>query len=178
MIFMDARFQESIHSVFSYKDWFSRVGKLDYDLKHYSHCSSWKDTCDLTISPDWKSAKNRSIQWMRKVIMEYDIDRYQEWDDLVEETKSVSHDFVENDLLPLIPMDYVEKISPILKFDFLNILMEAHYADILEPYECKNDEEEFSYLFFQRVFDVYLSGHFPCYWEGIFEKDKGRLVVF
>lgn len=93
---------------------------------------------------------------------------YQKWNEYANDARQ----FIEKELVPvLLKIKNKNQLSDIfidcLKWDIVHIIIEYQYKDLLGENQ----------RFFEKLFNVYKSGHFPCGWtNGVWP--MGQLVIF
>jgi hypothetical protein len=143
--------------------WFSRVGVRD--TTEAIVLSSWAEAMEHCGSLAWENLCLEAVNQYRLRLQEVDASSLARWNDIMSTVKPATvalvraktEEIVKRHNLP----DFFEAT---VRWDILNVCMEAEYADIYPP------------GFYASQAYWYVKGHFPCGWEGSFP--KGTLIIY
>lgn len=154
----------------------SLLGQLEY-AEWFGACGQPVSDACVVVLPGWRMAINNSSssEWRGfKMDRQNDLtmelhtnwhDQYQAWNNIVEQVKARTIPLVTAKLASAprsVPK--VKSLRHSIDWDLMAACMETEYSAMAEPF------------FYRRLADVYISGHFPCGWEG--EYPRGRLIVY
>jgi hypothetical protein len=143
--------------------WFRSVGIRD--TENALVVSSWYEAVEHCNAPEWEDLCLEAANQYCERLVERSPDRFQKWNDIVDEVKPVTQALVrekcgeiirENDL----PKSFLDTVD----WDILHLCMEGEFADIFPP------------GFYASQAYWYRSGHFPCGWRGEFP--NGTRIVY
>ncbi|MEQ1533867.1 MAG: hypothetical protein HOO97_06095 [Sideroxydans sp.] len=148
-------------------DWLSKCGQpivRSYAFPHIA-VTSWSDANRLCSEQSWETVTEEAGGNLTAYLSSRFPAKYQGvWNKVVRELKPRIDEIV----LPKLKerqqeANFDDRVIDCIKWDVLNALMTAHYA------ECKPPS------FYRDIFVVYEDGHFPCGWSGVWP--NGDLLV-
>jgi hypothetical protein len=143
--------------------WFARVGVKDTDAA--SVLSSWAEAIRHCSSPGWEDLCLEAVNQYCERLLEKSKDRYNQWNDIVDEIKPVTAPFVRDKIAVVVRDNALPQVfEDTVQWDILHVCMEAEFADVFPP----------GYYASQAYW--YMKGHFPCGWMGRFP--QGKLIVY
>jgi hypothetical protein len=148
-------------------DWFSCVGQPVPELLQ----------SDVIVVPSWAGAVQccSSISWENYTLVQQNLltsylheharDRYQRWNEIVDEMKAAFEPLLERKLRPVVEEHALpEVVGHCVRWDLLGACMEGEYADVRPP------------SFFTCLMGWYMRGRFPCGW-GEVDLDGGIRIA-
>jgi hypothetical protein len=145
--------------------WFARVGIHDAPSTAV-FASSWQEAIDLCSAAEWENYQLEAANLFREALFRKSPLRYAEWNNHVLAVRPVAIEIAQ-ERCAAVELDVPDRgrFLESVEWDMIHLLVEAEYADVLEP------------GFFCRLGWWYVNGHFPCGWRGPFSIE-GRLVVY
>lgn len=144
-------------------EWFRNVGVKD--TQAVLVLSSWDEAMTYCNSREWESLTLAAANQLRRLILEASRDRYVIWNQISGEVRAHIGPFVADKCRSVVerhnlPKSFIDAVN----WDIGHLCLEAEYADLVPP------------AFFSGNAYWYVSGHFPCGWEG--DYPGGRPVVY
>ena len=147
-------------------DWFSRVGQPNPDFEPVTWVGSWREALHHCLSQQWQDLKYEAGNMLWIKIGWISVARQMQWNGLVDEIRPITDALVatksakavkENKL----PAQFVQEVQ----WDILHLAMEGEYLDI------------FPGGFYRDLSTFYLTGHFPCGWDGD-RPPRGKFLIY
>lgn len=148
-------------------DWFANVGTQSCieDRSHVILVSSWREAIDRCSSLEWENLCLEAVNQYCERLLERSRERFNQWNTVVESLKPTTQALVRRKIEAVVDEhDLPEVFEHTVHWDILHVCMEAEYADVYPP------------GFYASQAFWYVTGHFPCGWEGDFP--DGTLVVY
>jgi hypothetical protein len=143
--------------------WFSRVGVPDTAAAIV--LPSWQQAIACCSSLEWE---NLCLEWLNdnhELVMRRSSERAAKWNDIVDGLKTTITPFVRSKIAPVVRAHKLPKaFEDTVQWDILSVCIESEYADLGLP------------GFYKNLTAWYLSGHFPCGWEGLFP--QGMQIIY
>lgn len=147
-------------------NWFANCGakfttKSNLDLLQVKN---WAEAKLYYENPRWEettlAARNELTSYLHKKCS----GKYNDWNNLTGKAKV----FLQEEIIPIIAQfEQQNKLNAVfidcVRWDLLGVLMEKSYK------ECKPPK------FYSLLLSIYIEGHFPCGWDGLWP--NGKLVV-
>lgn len=144
-------------------EWFRAVGTYKDDLSIPLH--SWPQAMAACASAKWQGIILEAANQYCERLAERSRERFNRWNDIVNEVKPVILQLVEEKCRKVIEKEKLPRVFlDSVQWDILHLAMEAEYHDVSPP------------GFFASQSYYYWKGHFPCGWDGDFP--NGKLLVF
>jgi hypothetical protein len=145
-------------------DWFTCVGLRD--LQPATVLNSWKEAIAFaTDRRDWESFRLERRNELTVFLHNHAMDRYRKWNDITVNLKRSIEPMVSRKIANVSAAHNLPKaFEDCVRWDTLGACMEAEYCD-LRPLG-----------FYTDLASVYLSGHFPCGWDGLYP--SGHFLVY
>ena len=145
--------------------WFSRVGIPDF--KTVLMLSNWTEAMQWCGMLEWENLRLEVCNQYREELLRRSESRLNLWNTIVQAARAEIQPRAEAWTAKVVkehelPKRFVDDV----RWDMLNLLMEAEYDDIMEP------------GFYTRLAFWYVKGHFPCGYEHYPPRADSRLVVF
>lgn len=146
-------------------EWFTNVGR-EIKGNEVATVQSWKEAMTVCESKTSHFVTAEAANVLTERLHYEARERYRLWNKIVLELKRHTIPLVESKTAAVAKRNKLPKaFKGQVDWDILHACMELEYADIVPP------------RFFDERARWYLTGHFPCGWEGDFPKG-GRLIVF
>jgi hypothetical protein len=146
-------------------EWFSAVGQPMNDSGLVT-VQTWQDAIDSCRSDVWSYVTLEAKNIYTKSLANQQMQEYRKWNSLVVAIKGVHEPLVERKVRPVMQEhSFPKAFIDCVKWDLLMAFMELEYL------------EHHPRSFFSGLAQIYLTGHFPCGWEGAFP-GEGKLVVY
>jgi len=143
--------------------WFSFVGVPDAESAIV--LESWEEAIGFCSMDDWQDLLLEAANQYCERLVERDEERFQKWNDLVAEIKSITIPLVKEKTVEVAAANELPQIFiDTVQWDILHVCMEAEFADIFPP------------GFYASQAYWYVKGHFPCGWAGDFP--EGTLIIY
>ena len=143
--------------------WFANVGV--HDTERAIVLSSWHDAIESCSSLEWENLCLEAANQYRERLVERSVERFSQWNDVVDSLKSVTMPFVREKIEHVVREHTLPKVfEDTVQWDILHLCMESEYADVYPP------------GFYASQAYWYVKGHFPCGWSGEFP--DGRQIVY
>lgn len=144
-------------------DWFAAVGRpVDGP---FVLVQSWDAAIASCCSQEWEDLLLEASNRYTDLISRKAPGLFQKWNKITEEMKAVTVPLVQRKIERVVRENDLPKVfEDTVQWDILAVCMEAEYADVQPP------------GFFKSQAYWYVSGHFPCGWEGEFP--EGRLIIY
>lgn len=144
--------------------WFSRVGVQDTETAIV--VSSWQEAMTYCDSAETKNLWLEAANQYRLRLVERSKDRFRQWNEIAGVMRPIVTSFVSRKIEAVVRENSLPKVfEHQVRWEMIHLCMECEYADVYPP------------GFFASHAYWYVSGHFPCGWQGRFPKD-GKLVVY
>lgn len=161
---MHSRTQKAIENL-SQIQWFSRVGCLE--TEQVVTVSGWKEAIRYCSQRKWEKIQLEAANLIRdNIIRNGSLQRYGLWNEVVNETKPLLMDILDQNLSPLIEK---ERLPPVIRqcvqWDMIHFLVECEFQDV------------YPHGFFHQLAVWYGKGHFPCGWNGNYSAWKRNPVT-
>jgi hypothetical protein len=144
--------------------WFDRVGEAVAEDRVVV-LGSWDEAIAECGSPRWKHLQLVATDRLTVPLASRAPERFRRWNDVVEEVKAMTTPLVRRKIRRVVrENDLPDVFSHCVEWDILHACMEAQFADVVPP-------GGYSALAYW-----YVSGHFPCGWEGT--PPDGSLIVY
>jgi hypothetical protein len=144
-------------------EWFRNVGVND--VSRAIVLPSWEEAMRHCISLEWMNLSLFLTNELRTQVRELSSDRFQKWNELIDEIKAYTIPFVADKCRGVIETHALPQcFMAAVNRDILHLCMECEYSDIVPP------------AFFAGNAYWYVAGHFPCGWKD--EPPSGRPIVF
>src|ERR1700736_230171 len=135
--------------------WFSRVGVRDTEAAIV--LSSWQEAVAHCGSLEWENLCLEAQNQYCERLVERSRERFEKWNDLVDEVKRTTIPFVRRKIEPVVRENSLPNVfEDMVQWDIMGVCMEAEYADVYPP------------GFYGSQAYWYVKGHFPCGWQGTF----------
>lgn len=159
---MHARTQATLDHLRGAK-WFTNVGIRD--TKAAVVVSSWSEAIERCSSADWESLCLEAVNQYCERIAERSPREFARWNDIVVDIRPSVYALVYEKSEGIIQANELPKVFlSTVTWDIIHVCMEAELAHIYPP------------GFYASQAYWYISGHFPCGWQGNFP--NGKLVVY
>ena len=144
--------------------WFSRVG-IKNDSTTAIVLTSWPAAIEHCSSFEWDELGNEAMNQYRERIVERSVERWNHWNEIVDEVKKVTAPLVNRKIEAVArEHDLPKAFGDQVHCDITGLCMESEYADVCPP------------GFFTSLGYWYVNGHFPCGWWGAFP--QGKFVIY
>lgn len=144
-------------------NWFSKVGAKDSDTVIF--VPNWDRAVSLCGSIEWENLCLEAVNQYCERLREKNRHCLERWNEIVHKLKQVTIPMVRGKIATVVSDHGLPKqFEDTVQWDILHICMEAEFADVFPP------------GFYASQAYWYVSGHFPCGWEGSFP--QGKLVVY
>ena len=144
--------------------WFSNVGVHDTESKIIV-LKSWQEAVEHCSLDQWNNLQMEASNRYRERLVERSKERFDHWNEIAVDLKKTTVPFVRRKVEPVVREHNLPKaVENAAQWDILGVCMEAEYADVYPP------------GFYAAQSYWYVSGHFPCGWEGDFP--NGTRVIF
>ncbi len=143
--------------------WFSNAG-----CSHGENAitlGTWDIAIQSRRSPEFQDLRLTASNALRRAIQSVSLDRYQKWNDHIDDLKPLTMPLVRrkiNDLM--IQNHFSNEFEGAVQWDILHACLESEYSDIVPL------------GFYSNLAQWYLKGHFPCGWQGGYP--DGKLIVY
>lgn len=145
-------------------EWFRAVGQI-VDEPRVITLSSWAEAIAHCSSVEWENFQLEAANRFREALLERARERYQSWNEIVEQMKTVIVPLVDRKIAHVVrEHNLPEAFANDVRWDILHLCMECEYGDFVQP------------GFYAGVAFWYRDGHFPCGWEG--QPPEGKLIVY
>jgi hypothetical protein len=148
-------------------EWFANVGTYAgiEDRSKIVLLSSWQEAIQHCSSVEWENLGLEAANQYRERLLERSKDRYNIWNEIVEQLKPTTIPFVKRKIEAVVRVHNLPQVfEDTVQWDILHVCMEAEYADVYHP----------GYYASQAYW--YVKGHFPCGWDGDFP--QGKLIIY
>ncbi len=148
-------------------DWFSTVGQPFAEplRNEVIFVSSWAEAVDYCGSTSWENYTLEQQNLLTSHLHDHGRDRYQRWNQIVDEVKAVLTPMVERKITPIVREHALpEVVGHCVRWDVLGACMESEYVDI-----CPT-------AFFTDLMGWYTQGRFPCGYGEVDRDGKIRLA--
>ena len=145
-------------------DWFSCVGL--HDLEPATVLDSWKEAIAFaTHLRDWESFRLERRNELTVFLHRHAMDRFRKWNEITADVKRRMEPVVWRKITSISTAHNLPRaFEDCVRWDTLGAFMEAEYSD-LRPLG-----------FYTELAAVYLKGHFPCGWDGLYP--SGHFVIY
>ena len=145
-------------------DWFSCVGLRD--LEPATVLDSWKEAIIFaTDRRQWESFRLERRNELTVFLHQDAMDRYRKWNDITADLKERIVPMVRRKITSVsVEHKLPESFEHCVRWDILGACMEIEYSD-LRPAG-----------FYMEMAAVYLKGHFPCGWDGLYP--SGHFLIY
>ncbi|NJK44559.1 MAG: hypothetical protein HC933_09980 [Pleurocapsa sp. SU_196_0] len=148
--------------------WLNRVNQFDAkDIEFSSkieRCPSWDSAIKEVMDRNWRNIKLEALNQTSSFLDAKFRKEYQSWNNVVDEIDIVVDQIFTQNPIHLDATLPMENLKKIVRSDITRVLIESAWSDYLEP------------KFFAAIGFVYVKGHFPCGWRGVFP--DGKLFVY
>lgn len=155
---------EEVLSAFERIDWFLCVGLRD--LQPATVLDSWKEA--IAFATDrfhWESFRLERRNELTVFLHNNAMDRYRKWNEITAELKSRIEPMVCRKIASVsVAHNLPKAFEHCVRWDILGACMEVEYSD-LRPL-----------AFYAELAAVYLKGHFPCGWDGLYP--SGHFLIY
>jgi hypothetical protein len=145
-------------------DWFSCIGLTD--LQSGKVLDSWKEA--ITFATDrrqWESFRLERRNELTVFLHSHAMDRYRKWNEITADLKRMIEPMVSRKITNLtVAQNLPKAFEHCVRWDILGACMEAEYSDV-RPLD-----------FYTELGVVYLKGHFPCGWDGLYP--SGQFLIY
>ncbi|MBS9429828.1 hypothetical protein CE143_15995 [Photorhabdus luminescens] len=144
-------------------DWFSNVGN-QLKIPSIKIVKSSSDANQYISAPEWEDVTLEAANDISGFLAINHSIVFQNWNNIAKDAKI----FLEKEVIEKIPdIDGFDTLilSQCVSWDIVHYLIEDTYKDKLKKP-----------LFFEKLIEVYESGHLPCGWDG--EWPNGNLIVY
>ena len=160
-------------------DWFSKVGVEDMDK--VTILKNWDAAITSCSTLDWENTTLEASNLVTVQLALYHQDRQYSWNDIAYKVKPYIEPLIDKKVAIINSNHGLPKrFYDCVKWDIIHICILSEYEDI-----CPS-------AFYQRMAQYYLSGHFPCGWDGPFpygsdeefpyswegDLPKGRFIIY
>lgn len=146
-------------------DWFLRVGLHELP-EPFIHLSSWDAAMAHCDSDMWHWVHIETANQICTAIASQSRERFRKWNELVSEIRPIVTDLVRSKVESVMEAnDLPDVFETSVRWDILHLCMECEYLDLSPP------------RFYGGLSYQYVTGHFPCGWEGPLGR-RGKLIVF
>jgi hypothetical protein len=143
--------------------WFVNVGKPIEGP--FVVLKSWDEAVESCSSIEWENLLMEASNQLRERLLERNIERYRQWNEVVDELKQYTVPFVRRKLREVHEVAHLPKdFEDTVQWDILGVCIEAEYADVFSP------------AFYASQAYWYIEGRFPCGWQGKFP--EGKLILY
>jgi hypothetical protein len=143
--------------------WFTHVGIKDATAAVV--LSSWDEAIAHCGSFEWEDLRLEVANQLRERLMERSRERFEKWNDVVDEMKKTTLSFVRGKIETVVREHNLPKVfEDVVQWDILHVCMETEYADVYPP------------GFYASQAYWYVNGHFPCGWKGDFP--QGMPIIY
>jgi hypothetical protein len=145
-------------------DWFSRVGLRDSESATF--LDSWNEAIIFaTDRRDWESFRLERRNELTVFLHNRAMDRYRKWNEITADLKRTIEPMVFRKIASVsVAHNLPKAFEHCVRWDILGACMEAEYED-LRPLG-----------FYSELAVIYLKGHFPCGWDGVYP--SGHFLVY
>lgn len=144
-------------------EWFSAVGQAVEGP--FVNVASWEEAFRWCGSEPWDDLMLEAANRYSEQVARASPERFRGWNDAALEVRSHVLPMVTRKLAPILRgINPPAAFERSVRWDMIHVCMEAEFADVYPP------------GFFASQAYWYVSGHFPCGWEGEFP--EGRLVLY
>jgi hypothetical protein len=145
-------------------DWFSCVGLRD--LEPATVLDSWKEAIIFaTDRRQWESFRLERRNELTVFLHQNAMDRYRKWNEITADLKERIVPMVRRKITSVsVEHKLPESFEHCVRWDILGACMETEYSD-LRPAG-----------FYTEMAAVYLKGHFPCGWDGLYP--SGHFLIY
>jgi hypothetical protein len=127
--------------------------------------NSWPAAAKNLKGREWQKIKLNWSNDLSEWLCIHHRDRFQQWNDLVNELKPKFMPLVAASVERAVPdVDIRKPICDAVNWDILGLLMESEYSDLRTP------------KYYAALGLVYFDGHFPCGWDT--KHPGGRMIVY
>lgn len=145
--------------------WFSSVGVRDATSSVAVVLSSWDEAIEFSSSLSWENMRLEIANSFRKKLLEKAMVRYRQWNDIVDDVKTLTMPLVERKIGPVVKRFGLPQVfKDDVHWDILHLCMEAEYVDVCPP------------GFYSGLAFWYANGHFPCGW--LEDEPRGRPIIY
>jgi len=126
---------------------------------------SWADALRLSQESKWKALHQEAVNQYAERVLERNVDRYRQWNEIVRALKHHTIPLVLNKVKQVAELNDLSKsFVTSVQWDILHVCIESEYADVFPP------------GFYANQAYWYMRGHYPCGWDGEFP--GGRPVIY
>ena len=160
---MNAKSEEFLAAL-DCNDWFSCVGLRD--LQPATVLDSWTEAIAFAVDGrHWESFRLERRNDLTVFLHNHARDRYRRWNEITADLRGRVEPMVCRKIASVSVANHLPKaFEHCVRWDILGACMETEYSD-LRPLG-----------FYTELAAVYLKGHFPCGWDGVYP--SGHLLIY
>lgn len=145
-------------------DWFTCVGM--HDFQPATVLDSWQQAIAFaTDRRDWESFRLERRNDLTVFLHNNAMDRYRKWNEITADLKKRIEPMVSRKITDVsVAHNLPKALEHCVRWDCLGACMEAEYSDV-RPLG-----------FYTELAAVYLKGHFPCGWDGLYP--SGHFLIY
>jgi hypothetical protein len=145
-------------------EWFSRAGLRDFEPA--TQLNSWKEAILFaTDGRQWEAFRLERRNELTVFLHNHAMDRYRKWNEITAELRSRVAPMVHSRVANVTALHNLpDAFESCVRWDILGACMESEYSDLRTP------------GFYTELAAVYLKGHFPCGWDGLYP--AGHFLVY
>jgi hypothetical protein len=145
-------------------DWFRNVGRAA-PLGDVVVLSSWEEAIASSATQEWEDVTLEAANQFGVMLRKRGAEIYNQWNEKAAGCKPYVVALMERKMEKVLATrEFPKSFTDSVRWDLLHVCIAFEFSDVLPA------------GFWGEIGELYLSGRFPCGWEGVFP--AGRIIIF